>query len=145
MESFCGVGNPFAAGEIKSGASVLDIGSGAGFDVIYAANLAGPAGKVCGIDITPEMLEKAEQNIRLLQIANVGVQDGPAESIPFPDETFDFVISNGVLNLSPQKETAFAEIYRVLKPGGFLQFADIILEETYAANLQSGDLEAWSN
>lgn len=121
------------------------IGSGAGFDVIYAANLAGPAGKAYGIDITSEMLEKAIQNIQLLQITNARVQDGSAESIPFPGETFDLVISNGVLNLSPQKETAFSEIYRVLKPGGFLQFADIILEERYAANLQSGDLEAWSN
>lgn len=144
VESFCGVGNPFSLAEVKPGETVLDIGSGAGLDVIYASHLTGSSGKVYGIDLTPEMVAKAQNNIQLLKIDNAKVQEGTAESIPFPNETFDAVTSNGVLNLSPQKEQCFSEIYRVLKPGGRLQFADIILEESYS-NLPSGDLEAWSN
>lgn len=116
VESFCGVGNPFSANSIKPGAVVLDIGSGAGFDVIYAAHLVGPTGNVYGIDLTPEMIAKAKMNIQLLQISHAQVQEGTAEAIPFADKTFDYVTSNGVLNLSPHKEEVFAEIYRVLKP-----------------------------
>jgi arsenite methyltransferase len=142
--SFCGVGNPFKPGPIKAGETILDVGCGAGFDLIVASNLVGREGKVCGIDLTPEMAEKAKSNLKQYGVRNYDIQAAGAESIPYPDNTFDAVISNGVLNLSPLKEKCFREIYRVLKPEGRLQFADIVLKQDCGGAMCS-TLEAWSN
>ena len=144
IESFCGVGNPFSLGAVKPGETILDVGCGAGFDLIVASRLVGQDGKVCGIDLTPEMAEKAKSNLLLYGVQNYDVRVAAAESIPYPDNTFDVVISNGVLNLSPLKEKSFREIYRVLGPDGRLQFADIILKEDCVGAICS-TLEAWSS
>lgn len=144
LESFCGVGNPFTLGVINSGEALLDVGCGAGFDLINAAHLTGPTGRVYGIDITPEMVEKARKNLRYSGIDKSQVHVAGSESIPYDDQAFDVVISNGVLNLSPFKEKSFQEIYRVLKPGGRLQFADIVLKKELPADI-AGSLEAWSD
>lgn len=144
IESFCGVGNPFKLGAIKPEETVLDIGCGAGFDMIVASHLVGRKGKVCGIDITPEMLEKAKRNLALAAAGAYDVRIAGAEEIPYDEGTFDVVTSNGVLNLSPLKEKSFREIYRVLKPAGRLQFADIVLKEGKSVS-GSNALEDWSN
>ncbi len=143
IKSFCGVGNPFILGPIYSGETVLDVGCGAGFDLIVASLMTGRDGKVCGIDLTPEMAEKARNNLSRYGIRNYDVQVAGAESIPYQDNTFDVAISNGVLNLSPLKESCFREIYRVLRPNGRLQFADIVMKEDCGAMCST--LEAWSN
>ncbi|MGD0886455.1 MAG: methyltransferase domain-containing protein [Thermodesulfovibrionales bacterium] len=143
IKSFCGVGNPFILGPINSGETVLDVGCGAGFDLIVASRLVGQTGKVCGIDLTPEMAEKAKNNVSRYGVHNYDVQISGAESIPYSDGTFDVVISNGALNLSPLKEKSFKEIYRVLKLNSRLQFADIVLKEDCGATCST--LEAWSN
>lgn len=144
FESFCGVGNPFSLGPIKPGESILDVGCGAGFDLIFAGRLVGPRGRVCGIDLTPEMVEKAQVNLRRAGVSTGEVHLAGSEAIPYDDGTFEVVISNGVLNLSPLKEKDFREIYRVLKPNGRLQFADIVLKEDLPAEVASS-LEAWSD
>lgn len=144
IKSFCGVGNPFTLGPINEGETLLDVGCGAGFDLIVASRMVGQNGRVCGIDLTPKMAEKAKSNLKHYGVQNCDVKVAGAESIPYPDNTFDVVISNGVLNLSPLKEKSFREIYRVLRPNGRLQFADIILKEDCAGAMCS-TLEAWSN
>lgn len=144
IESFCGVGNPFTLGSINAGETVLDVGCGAGFDLLVASGKVGQNGNVCGIDLTPEMAEKAISNLKKYGVQNYDVQVAGAESIPYPDNAFEVVTSNGVLNLSPLKEKSFREIYRVLRPDGRLQFADIILKEDCAGAMCS-TLEAWSN
>jgi len=143
LKSFCGVGNPFSLGEIQPGYSVLDIGSGAGFDLYVASRLVGESGRVCGIDLTSEMVDLARQNIAAAGLNNIEVIHVSAEDIPYGDNTFDTVISNGVINLSPCKQELFQEIFRVLKNGGTLQFADVILEKELPGTL-AGSLEAWS-
>jgi arsenite methyltransferase len=143
LVAFCGVGNPFSLGTIEAGDVLLDVGCGAGFDLIMASRLVGPSGQICGIDLTPEMVEQARHNLEYAGVRNGQVRCARAEAIPYPDNTFDVVISNGVLNLSPLKTQSFQEIYRVLKPGGRLQFADIVLQETLPAGV-AGSLAAWS-
>ena len=142
-ESFCGVGNPLMAGEIRPGENLLDVGCGAGVDIIRLAGMTGPEGKVYGVDLTVSMVDRAIDNIRNMEIGNARAEEAFAESLPFQDETFDVVTSNGVLNLSPKKRECLAEIRRVLKPGGRLYIADMILEKETSA--ESGcDLDAWS-
>ena len=125
VESFAGVGNPFSLCPIGSGERVLDIGSGAGFDSFIGAMQTGSSGCVVGIDMTPEMLSKAGQTADALGFGTVEFRDGLAESLPVENGWADVVISNGVINLCADKQAVFAEIHRVLRPGGRLQFADI--------------------
>jgi arsenite methyltransferase len=125
VESFAGVGNPFALRRLEKGERVVDVGSGAGFDSFIAASQVGRDGSVVGIEMTPEMLDKSRQTADMLGLANVEFREGLAEDLPVEDESADVVISNGVINLCADKRTVFDEIRRVLRPGGWLQYADI--------------------
>jgi arsenite methyltransferase len=143
LNSFCGVGNPFSLGQIKPGGSVLDVGSGAGFDLYVAGRLTGQTGRVCGIDLTREMVDLARRGLAASGVNNIELVHVSSEEIPYSDHTFDTVISNGVINLSPCKQELFQEIFRVLKNGGKLQFADVVLEKELPDRLV-GSAEAWS-
>ena len=143
LESFCGVGNPFRIREIPEGSVVLDIGCGAGFDLIVASRLTGPGGEVHGVDLTREMAERARQNLARAGATNTTVHCVESEFLPFGDQMFDVVLSNGVVNLSPRKQELFREIHRALKAGGRFQFADIVAEREIPKEL-TGSLDAWS-
>jgi len=125
VESFAGVGNPFALRRLAAGERVVDVGSGAGFDSFVAVAQVGPEGRVVGIDMTPEMLKKSRATADSLSLANVEFREGLAEALPVEDGWADVVISNGVINLCADKRAVFGEVLRVLRPGGHLQFADI--------------------
>jgi SAM-dependent methyltransferase len=125
VESFAGVGNPFSLRRLQPGERVVDVGSGAGFDSFIAAGQVGDSGRVVGVDMTPEMLKKSRATAGALGFAHVEFCEGLAEHMPVEDGWADAVISNGVINLCADKEAVFEEIHRVLKPGGWLQFADI--------------------
>ncbi|MGH7528084.1 MAG: methyltransferase domain-containing protein [Gemmatimonadales bacterium] len=128
LESFAGVGYPFAAGVIRLGDEVLDIGSGSGTDALIASRLVSTAGRVIGLDMTQAMREKLRANAAMVRAANVEVLAGNAEAIPLPDACVDVVTTNGVLNLVPDKPRAIREIARVLRSGGRLQLADIVVQ-----------------
>jgi SAM-dependent methyltransferase len=128
-ESFCGVGNPLGLGAVLPGQPVLDLGSGPGLDSLLAARKVGPTGKVVGVDLCPEMVEKARRNAFLLGLNNAEFLHAGIEKVPLPDGAVDVVISNGVFNLCPDKPAVLAEAFRVLRPGGRLQMADTLLEE----------------
>jgi arsenite methyltransferase len=129
VESFAGVANPWSLGRIEPGKLVLDIGSGAGMDSLIAALQVGPEGSVTGIDMTPEMIENACRGAAELGLNNVTFVEGEAERLPFHDSSFDVVISNGVIDLIPDKDAVFGEIYRVLVPGGRIQIADVTIQQ----------------
>ncbi len=129
VESFAGVANPFSLGPLEPGKRVLDIGSGAGTDSLVAAQMIGPEGSVTGIDMTPEMIEKARAAAAAMGLANVTFIEADAERLPFDDGAFDIVISNGVIDLIPDKDAVFSEIFRVLVPGGRLQVADVTIQQ----------------
>jgi arsenite methyltransferase len=127
-ESFAGVANPFSLGPLKQGEAVLDIGCGAGMDSLIAAQMVGSGGSVTGIDMTPQMVAKARASVAEMGMTNVEVVEGSAEHLPFPDGSFDAVISNGVIDLIPDKDAVFSEIVRVLRPGGRIQLADVTIQ-----------------
>ena len=127
-ECYCGVGNPFAPGLPSKGEHVLDVGCGAGVDALAAATFVGPDGRVEGLEFSPDMLARAVDNAGLCGAGNLALQRGSAERLPYPDSSFDLLISNGVYNLVQDKPRALAEAFRILRPGGRMQLADQILE-----------------
>ena len=129
IEAFAGTGNLFSLGAILTGDNVVDVGSGAGIDSLIAAKLVSPNGRVIGVDMTAEMRERARTAAEEANLTNVEFHDGYAETLPVPDEWADVVISNGVLNLVPDKRAALSEMHRVLKPGGRLQIGDIMVDK----------------
>jgi arsenite methyltransferase len=133
VESFAGVANPWAMGRLAPGERVLDLGSGAGTDSLIAAQMVGPQGTVTGIDMTPEMLVKARAAAAEIGLANVVFVAGEAEQLPFADASFDVVVSNGVIDLIPDKDAVFAELHRVLAPGGRIQLADVTIQNPVSA------------
>ena len=128
VESFAGVANPWQLGRLSAGERVLDLGSGAGTDSLVAAQMVGERGRVTGVDMTPAMLAKARAAAAEMGISNVEFVEGEAERLPLPDEGFDVVISNGVIDLIPDKDAVFAELHRVLVPGGRIQIADVTIQ-----------------
>ena len=141
--SFAGVGNPHAVAPIPEAATVLDVGCGAGTDLLLAARRVGPRGRAIGIDMTAAMREQARRGAIECGLDNVEVREGDAGCLPLDDTSVDVVISNGVLNLVPQKERAVAEIWRVLRPGGRLQIADIIIGESLSDSALH-DIDLWT-
>jgi arsenite methyltransferase len=129
VESFAGTGNPFSLGQLKSGQRVVDVGCGAGIDSLIAASMVGPTGQVIGVDMTPAMLAKARRAAAEAGLNNVEFREGYGEALPVPDGWADVIISNGVLNLMPDKAAGLQEMARALKPGGRLQIGDILVEK----------------
>jgi arsenite methyltransferase len=142
-ESFAGVANPFSLGRLESGERVADLGCGAGTDTLVAAQMVGPDGSVTGIDMTPEMLTKAGTAKAELGVTNVEFFEGEIERLPFEDGTVDVVISNGVIDLVPDKDAVFAEVFRVLKPGGRIQIADVTIQNP-VSEAGRRDIDLWT-
>ncbi len=143
VESFAGVANPFALRALDPGEKVVDAGSGGGFDCFVAAHQVGPQGKVVGVDMLPEMLEKSRAAAKLMGLVQVEFREGLLEKIPVPDGWADVVISNGVLNLCADKRETFSELWRVLRPGGRLQFGDIANGNPVPADALK-DIDLWT-
>ena len=143
IESFAGTGNPFSLGALQTGEKVVDVGSGAGIDSLIAARMVAPAGGVVGVDMTQAMIEKARRAAGEAVIENVEFRLGYAEDLPLEDGWADVVISNGVLNLVPDKPAALQEMARVLKPGGRLQIGDILVQKAVSENARSR-IDLWT-
>lgn len=142
VASFAGTGNPFSVGTIAPGERVVDVGCGAGIDSLIAARMTGPGGAVIGVDMTPAMVDRARKSAKEVGLGNVEFHQGFAESLPVADAWADVVISNGVLNLFPNKLAGLQEMARVLKPGGRLQVGDIVVEKTVGGK-DKLDVDLW--
>jgi arsenite methyltransferase len=143
IASFAGTGNPIRLGHLKPGERVVDVGSGAGIDSLIAAQMVGPSGKVIGVDMTPAMLEMARKSASLAGAGHVEFREGLAESLPIADGWADVVISNGVLNLLPDKLAALREMARVLKPTGRLQIGDILVQQAVPEDAKQ-QIDLWT-
>ncbi len=143
IESFAGTGNPFSLDELRPGEKVVDVGCGAGIDSLIAAGMVGPAGRVVGVDMSPDMLEKARQAAKEVGRGNVEFREGYGEELPVEDGWADVVISNGVLNLMPDKGAALEEMYRVLAPDGRLQIGDILVQKAVPEGAKR-DIDLWT-
>jgi arsenite methyltransferase len=143
VDSFAGTGNPYLFGDLEPGETVLDLGCGAGFDTLIAARQVGPSGRVIGVDMTEEMRQKAAAGARELGLTQVEVRAGHAEALPVESGSIDVIISNGVVNLCPDKQQVFRELFRVLKPGGRLQIGDILVHREVPPSAKE-DIELWS-
>ena len=143
LVSFAGTGNPFQLGKLKRGERVVDVGSGAGFDSLIAAQQVGPTGYVTGVDMTPTMLDKARAGAQSMGLSNIEFCEGYAEDLPVPGEWADAAISNGVLNLVPDKLAVLREVFRVLRPGGRLQIGDILVQQGVPESAK-GDIALWT-
>jgi SAM-dependent methyltransferase len=142
-ESFAGIGNPFALGRLRPGERVVEVGSGAGMDSLAAARQVGPGGFVIGVDMTDAMLAKADANAAALRVANVEFRKGFAEALPVEGGWADVVISNGVINLCPDKLAAYREVFRVLEPGGRVQIVDTAVKTAVPQDGRE-DIELWA-
>jgi arsenite methyltransferase len=140
---FAGVGNPFKMDPIPPGASVADIGSGGGMDCLLAARRVGKNGTVVGIDMTDGMLERARKAAAEADASHVHFEKGDMGELPFENESIDVVISNGVINLAPDKTKVFAELYRIVKPGGRVQFADIVIGKALSEDARN-NIDLWT-
>jgi len=143
LERFVGVGNPFSIRRPTPGQRVLDAGCGCGTDSYVASSLVGPEGEVVGLDMTPEMLDVAREGLTSWPLGNLSFREGDIQRLPFADGAFDLVISNGVLNLTPDKGAAFRELRRVLRTGGALVAADLLVEESIPEEVLQ-NMDAWS-
>jgi len=143
IASFAGTGNPFSLGALGPGERVVDVGSGGGIDSLIAAKMVGASGRVIGIDMTPAMLDKARTSAAAANMTNVEFREGFGESLPVEDGWADVVISNGVLNLMPDKDAALREMARVLKPGGRLQIGDILVQKPVPQDAKE-DIALWT-
>jgi arsenite methyltransferase len=143
VESFAGVANPFSLGRLQPGEHVLDLGSGAGTDSLVAALMVGPEGHVTGIDMTPEMLERARRSAAEMGAENVDFIESEAEALPFAEASFDVVISNGVIDLIPDKDAVFSELHRVLTPGGRIQISDVTIQNPVSEEGRR-DIDLWT-
>ena len=143
VESYAGVANPFSLGRLSPGERVLDVGCGAGTDTLVAAQMVTPNGHVTGIDMTPEMLAKARGAAAEMTTANVEFVEGDVEQLPFADQSFDVVISNGVIDLIPDKDAVFSGLFRVLRPGGRIQLADVTIQKPVSEEGRR-DIDLWT-
>jgi arsenite methyltransferase len=143
VESFAGVANPWVLGRIHEGETVLDLGCGAGTDLLIAAQMVGPEGRAIGIDMTSSMLERARESAEQMGLDNFELHEGLIESLPLADESVDVVISNGVIDLVPDKDTVFSEIDRVLRPGGRLQIADVVIHKEVSEDARNR-IDLWT-
>ena len=141
--SFAGVGNPFTIGDLLEGETVIDIGCGAGMDLLIAARRVGPRGRAIGVDMTDAMLERARAGAKCAGLGHVELRRGDFTALPIEDSSADVIISNGVFNLVPEKDRAFAEIARVLRPGGRLQLADIAVDADLSDDIRR-NVDLWT-